>query len=194
MGRNIAIMGGTFNPIHIGHAIIAGIIAERDDIDQLWLMVSPLNPLKQPLNAVTDTDRLRMTEMVASRLPGVITSAFEFTLPRPSYTIDTLTALKAKFPDDEFTIVIGADNWCLWDKWKDHDRILREYGVMVYPRLGYDIVPPTEGTAKQFTIIDAPVIEISSTMIRERLSIGKSIAFLVPDDVEHFIRHHHLYL
>lgn len=193
MGRNIAIMGGTFNPIHIGHAIIAGKIAERDDIDQLWLMVSPLNPLKQPLKTVSDTDRLRMTEMVASRIPGVTTSAFEFTLPRPSYTIDTLTALKAKFPDDDFTIVIGADNWCLWDKWKDHDTILRDYGVMVYPRLGYDIVPPPEGLARRFTVVDAPVIEISSTMIRERLSRRQNVSFLVPDEVEHFIKQHNLY-
>lgn len=193
MGRNIAIMGGTFNPIHTGHAIIAQLIAERDDIDQLWLMVSPLNPLKQPQNAVGDTDRLRMTEMVASRLPGVITSAFEFTLPRPSYTIDTLNALKEKFPDDDFTIVIGADNWCLWEKWKDHDKILHDYGVMVYPRLGFDIVPPPDGKARNFTIVDAPIIEISSTMIRERLSRGQSVSFLVPDEVEHHIKQHNLY-
>ncbi len=193
MARNIAIMGGTFNPIHTGHAIIAQRIAERDDIDQLWLMVSPLNPLKQPQNAVSDTHRLRMTEMVASRLPGVITSAFEFTLPRPSYTIDTLNALKDKFPDDKFTIVIGADNWCLWDKWKDHDKILQDYGVMVYPRLGFDITPPPGDKARSFTVVDAPVIEISSTMIRERLSRGQSVSFLVPDEVEHHIKLHNLY-
>ena len=193
MGRNIAIMGGTFNPIHIGHAIIAERIAERDEVDQLWLMVSPLNPLKQPQNAVNDTDRLRMTEMVASRIPKVTTSAFEFTLPRPSYTIDTLRALQTKFPDDEFTLVIGADNWCLWEQWKDHDTILREFGVMVYPRLGYDITPPPEGTARRFTVVDAPIIEISSTMIRERLAQGLDTTFLVPDEVEHFIKQHNLY-
>ena len=194
----IGIFGGSFDPIHIGHAIIAQHIISSGAVDRLWFMVSPVNPLKvDKERQVADTDRLRMVEMVSRPMEGVETSAFEFTMSRPSYTIDTLNALQEKFPDDEFYLVIGADNWTMFGKWRNSTEILEKYHLLIYPRLGYEVVIPEELKA-QVALVDAPVIELSSTEIRERLAEGKSVRYYVPDEVAQYIdrknlykRHHH---
>lgn len=191
--RRIGILGGSFNPIHVGHAIIASYIVESDLIDSLWLMVSPQNPLKENSTLASDYHRLRMTELVSRRLENVETSAFEFDLPRPSYTIDTLNALQAKFPDDEFYLVIGADNWCLFDKWKSGEEIISKYHILIYPRRGYEIVIP-EQYSDRVKAVEAPLIELSSTQIRERLAQMKSVSFLVPESVENYIVKNKLYM
>ena len=190
--RRIGIFGGSFNPIHNGHAIIASYIMQHGGLDQLWLMVSPQNPLKQPHEMAGELHRLRMTEMVSHRIDGVETSAFEFTMPRPSYTIDTLHALQDKFPDDEFWLVIGADNWAVWDRWRSHDEIIQQFHVLIYPRLGYEVSIPDTLTDR-VRVVNAPIIELSSTTVRELLSHGQSIAFYVPADVEQYIIKHQLY-
>ena len=190
--RRIGIFGGSFNPIHNGHAIIANYIMQHGGLDQLWLMVSPQNPLKQPHEMAGEVHRLRMTEMVSHRIDGVETSAFEFTMPRPSYTIDTLHALQEKFPDDEFWLVIGADNWAVWDRWRAHDEIVQQFHLLIYPRLGYEVSIPEE-LADRVHLVNAPIIELSSTSVRELLSQGQSIAFYVPADVEQYIVKHQLY-
>lgn len=190
--RRIGIFGGSFNPIHNGHAIIASYIMQHGGLDQLWLMVSPQNPLKQPHEMAGELHRLRMTEMVSHRIDGVETSAFEFTMPRPSYTIDTLHALQDKFPDDEFWLVIGADNWAVWDRWRSHDEIIQQFHVLIYPRLGYEVSIPDTLTDR-VRLVNAPIIELSSTTVRELLSHGQSIAFYVPADVEQYIVKHQLY-
>lgn len=190
----IGIFGGSFNPIHTGHAIIAHHVISSGAVDRLWLMVSPINPLKVGQEAqVSDADRLRMVEMVSRPLEGVETSAFEFTMPRPSYTIDTLNALSVKFPDDEFYLIIGSDNWQVFEKWRNSEEILSKYHVLIYPRLGYEISIPAELHAR-VQLIDAPVIELSSTQIRERLASGKSVRYYVPDDVNDYITRHNLYI
>ena len=189
----IGIFGGSFNPIHVGHALIANYIVENSDLDSLWLMVSPLNPLKEGSTMASDYHRLRMTELVTRRMECVITSAFEYDLPKPSYTIDTLNALQAKFPKDEFYLVIGADNWCLFDRWKAGDEIISKYHILIYPRRGYDIVIP-EQYRDRVAVVDAPLIEISSTQVRERLSQLKSISFYVPESVEKYIIDNMLYM
>lgn len=185
-------MGGSFNPIHVGHALIARTIIEGGEIDQLWLMVSPENPLKKGQHFATERDRLYMTELVTRHIEGVVTSGFELTLPRPSYTINTLNSLRERFPDDEFCLVIGSDNWAVWDKWKSHDEILEKFKLLIYPRRGYDVVIP-DGLKSRVEIVDAPIIEISSTQVRERVGEGKSIKFLVPDEVEEYINKRKLY-
>ena len=190
--RRIGIFGGSFNPIHNGHAIIASYIMQHGGLDQLWLMVSPQNPLKQPHEMAGELHRLRMTEMVSHRIDGVETSAFEFTMPRPSYTIDTLHALQDKFPDDEFWLVIGADNWAVWDRWRSHDEIIQQFHVLIYPRLGYEVSIPDTLTDR-VRLVNAPIIELSSTTVRELLSHGQSIAFYVPANVEQYIVKHQLY-
>ena len=189
----IGIFGGSFNPIHSGHAIIAHHIITSGAVDRLWLMVSPVNPLKVGNERqVADTDRLRMVEMVSRPLEGVETSAFEFTMPKPSYTIDTLNALQAKFPDDEFHLVIGADNWAVFDRWRNSEEILAKYHLLVYPRLGFDVVIPEE-LRDRVSLVDAPIIELSSTMVRERLAKGLSVRYYVPDEVLSYIERNNLY-
>ncbi len=189
----IGIFGGSFNPIHSGHAIIAHHIISSGAVDRLWLMVSPVNPLKVGLEQqVADTDRLRMVEMVTRPLENVETSAFEFTMPKPSYTIDTLNALQAKFPDDEFYLVTGADNWVIFERWRNSEEILAKYHLLVYPRLGYDVVIPEE-LRDRVTLVDAPVIELSSTAVRERIAQGLSARYYVPDEVLSYIERKGLY-
>ncbi|MBQ3961060.1 MAG: nicotinate-nucleotide adenylyltransferase [Muribaculaceae bacterium] len=188
----VGIFGGSFNPIHVGHAIIASHVIQHADLDQIWLMVSPLNPLKEPNAHNNDIDRLRMTELVSRHIDGVETSAFEFTLPRPSYTIQTLKALQKKFPDHEFSLIIGADNWAVFKKWKDWETIIANHDILIYPRLGYEVTIPEE-YAHRVKLTDAPIIEVSSTRIREGLAQGESMRFYVPDDVYKYIVANHLY-
>jgi len=189
----IGIFGGSFDPIHIGHAVIAQHIIGSGAVDQLWLMVSPVNPLKvDKVRQVADTDRLRMVEMVSRNIDGVETSAFEFTMPRPSYTIDTLNALQEKFPDDEFYLVIGADNWEAFGKWRSSDEILARYHVLIYPRLGHTVTIPDQ-LQERAQLVDAPIIELSSTAVRERLAAGLSIRYYVPDEVAQYIDNKELY-
>ena len=162
-------------------------------VDRLWFMVSPVNPLKvDKERQVADTDRLRMVEIVSHPMDGVETSAFEFTMPRPSYTIDTLNALQAKFPDDEFYLVTGGDNWQIFNKWRNSEEILAKYHLLIYPRLGYKVTIPVE-LQDRVKLVDAPIIELSSTEIRQRLANGKSVRYYVPDEVMGYIERHHLY-
>ncbi len=189
----IGIFGGSFDPIHIGHAIIAQHIISSGAVDRLWFMVSPVNPLKAGREQhVADTDRLRMVEMVSRPMEGVETSAFEFTMPRPSYTIDTLNALQAKFPDDEFYLITGGDNWQIFNKWRNSEEILAKYHLLIYPRLGYEVIIP-DNLKDRVTLVEAPIIELSSTEVRERLANGQSVRYYVPDEVLGYIERHHLY-
>ncbi|MBQ1987561.1 MAG: nicotinate-nucleotide adenylyltransferase [Muribaculaceae bacterium] len=188
----IGILGGSFNPIHTGHAILANYITQHTDIEQLWLMVSPQNPLKDNLAQSYDVHRLAMAELVARKCDNVITSGFEFTLPRPSYTIDTLRALKEKFPQHEFVLIIGADNWNVFNRWKNHDEILKSHKIMIYPRQGFDIDIPVE-LAGSVTKLSSPIIELSSTYIREQLKNSMNMNFYLPQDVYKYILEHKLY-
>ena len=188
----IGVLGGSFNPIHIGHAILANYITQCTDIEQLWLMVSPQNPLKSELPQSYDVHRLAMTELVASKCDNVITSGFEFTLPKPSYTVDTLKALREKFPQHEFVLVIGADNWENFEKWKDWQEILDKHNILVYPRMGSEIVIPDD-LCNKVEKLDSPIIEISSTYIREQLKKGKNMNFFLPKDVYRYILENNLY-
>ena len=189
----IGIMGGSFNPIHVGHAIIANYISQHTDLDQLWLMVSPENPFKSGMKMAGEMHRLRMTELVTSRLDNVVTSAFEFTLPRPSYTIDTLNALQQKFPDDELYLVIGADNWVAFDRWRSHQEIVEKYHIIIYPRQGYEVAIPEE-LKSRVQLVNAPLIEVSSSYIREQLANEGNACFYVPDEVMAYIERHRLYI
>lgn len=189
----IGILGGSFNPIHIGHAILANYITQYTDIEQLWLMVSPQNPLKSEISDSYDVHRLAMAELVASKCENVITSGFEFTLPKPSYTISTLEALTKKFPQHEFVLIIGADNWQYFNKWKDSDLILKNHDIYVYPRKGYEINIPDDLKDKVYSL-DSPIVEVSSTFIREQLKHNRNMNFYLPQDVYKYILEKRLYL
>lgn len=190
----VGIFGGTFNPIHTGHAIIASYVVQHCGLDKLWLMVSPLNPFKEAQGEHLDVERLRMVEMVSSRLDNVETSGFEFSLPRPSYTIDTLNALQTKFPQHEFYLIIGADNWASFDKWNRHEEILAKYKVLVYPRSGFETRLPDSSRFQNVTMIEAPIIELSSTEIRKGIKMQRNMAYYLPDDVYRYILKNKLYV
>lgn len=189
----VGIMGGSFNPIHVGHAIIANYMMQNTEIDQLWLMVSPENPFKTGMKMASGMHRLRMTEMVSHHIEGVMTSAFEFSLPRPSYTIDTLNALQEKFPEHEFYLIIGADNWISFDRWRSPQEIVDKYHIIIYPRQGYEVVIPEELNDK-VKLVDAPLVEVSSSYIRAQLAQLKNMCFYLPEEVNEYVVRNKLYM
>lgn len=189
---NIGIFSGSFNPIHIGHLILANYMTEFTEIDEIWFLVSPHNPLKEERDLIGEDKRLEMVRIALEDYPKFIASDFEFSLPRPSYTIYTLEQLEKAYPGNKFTLIIGSDNWTSFDKWKSYEKILENYAIKVYPRLGYRISIPS----KQKTYVeavDAPVIEISSTFIRESVNDGKNIKAFLPKNVYQYIIDNNLY-
>lgn len=188
----IGIFGGSFNPVHIGHAMLANYISQYADIEEVWFMVSPQNPLKDNSNFVADKNRIEMVDMVCKKCENIKVSDFEFSLSRPSYTINTLEKLKQKYPNDDFKLIIGSDNLQIFDKWKDAKKIINEFGLLVYPRKGYNL--PSDLIDDNISILqDAPEIEISSTFIRQGIKSGKNMSFFMPDDVYDYIKRHSLY-
>lgn len=175
----VAVFGGSFNPIHTGHALIASSVAESGEADEVWLMVSPQNPLKQDRMLMPEIVRFRLAAKVTEMCKGVKASDFEFHLPRPSYTYNTLCKLKENFPEDQFILLIGSDNWKIFDKWMNSDKIISEFGVLIYQRPDDPATGPFPEGVK--VIDNVPQMLVSSTLIRERLKKGKDIRFLVPD-------------
>ena len=188
----IGIFGGSYNPIHIGHAMLASYLAQYTDLDEVWLMVSPQNPLKETMDVSMDKHRLNMARIVTDRTSQLNVSAFEFSMPRPSYTIDTLRALKEHYPKHTFKLIIGADNWVQFSRWRDSDAIIREFGVIVYPRRGFELNTATKPDNVEFAL-DAPMVEVSSTFIREGLKQGKEMEYFLDHDVLEYIEDHNLY-
>ena len=175
----IGIFGGSFNPIHNGHIQLARSLREAAGLDEVWLMVSPQNPLKQQADLLDDDVRLQLARQAVGSEQGIIVSDYEFHLPRPSYTWNTLQALERDFPDREFVLMIGGDNWQHFQRWYRADDIIERYPIVVYPRRDSDIgsVPPG------VKVVEADLLDISSTDIRRRVRQGKTIAGLVPDTI-----------
>ena len=187
----IGLFGGSFNPIHYGHIRLARQLLALAALDEVWFVVSPQNPLKQQNDLLDDDLRLQMVEMALQREKGLRASDIEFRLPRPSYTWNTLQTLRQEHPGDEFTLLIGGDNWERFPLWYRSDDIVRDYNIVVYPRTGSDIderrLPPT------VRIVRTRRINISSTMIRQRIALGQTLSRLVPKAVADFIEQHRLY-
>jgi nicotinate-nucleotide adenylyltransferase len=172
---------GSFNPVHTGHMIIASFMAEYTDLDQVWMVVSPHNPLKEKASLANDYDRYFLVQQAIGDYSKIRASNIEFSLPKPSYTIDTLTYLKEKHPERQFALIMGSDNLNTLSRWKNHERILSQYDIYIYRRNGFDTSPFDSFPGIKY--VDAPRIEISSTFIREAISEGKSIRYLVPERV-----------
>jgi len=189
---NIGIFSGSFNPIHIGHLILANYIVEYTHLQEIWFVVSPQNPLKSKQGLIGEDVRLKMTELALKDYPKLKASDFEFSLPKPSYTINTLDNLKESFPQYDFTLIIGADNWSTFENWKEHDVILDKYPIMVYPRLGYRISIPNKLKTK-VEALGSPIIEISSTFIRDGIKEDKNMRAFLPEEVNEYILHNGLY-
>lgn len=173
----IGIYGGSFNPVHFGHVGLAKWVIEHTDLDELWLLVSPLNPLKadsQELSAESQEERLAAVREAIKDIPGLKASDFEFSLPRPSYTANTLRALQKAYPEHEFTLVIGEDNLAIFTKWREYEYIMKHFRIMVYPRHGSDSISNFKFQISDFKelrfLSDAPYFDISSTEIRSRKS------------------------
>ena len=164
--QRIGIYGGSFNPVHFGHVGLAKWVIEHTDLDELWLMVSPNNPLKEADTLAPEQQRLRAVEEAIKDIPGVKASDFEFRLPRPSYTADTLRALQKAYPECEFTLVIGEDNLAIFDRWREHGFILRNFRIFVYPRHGSGRPAGIAGAKEVCFLSGAPYFDISSTAIR----------------------------
>ena len=185
------IFGGSFNPIHNGHVALAKEILRKVGLDEVWFLVSSQNPLKPQGTLLDDDLRLEMVRLALSDEPQLVASDYEFGLPRPSYTYDTLRQLSADYPQHRFVLLIGADNWHLFGEWRNGSEILANYPIVIYPREGYAInalsLPPA------VRLVDTPLYNISSTALRRMITEGKDISRHVPSRVATFIVQNHLY-
>jgi nicotinate-nucleotide adenylyltransferase len=188
----IGLFFGSFNPIHVGHLIIANTIADSGEVNQVWLVVSPQNPFKKNSTLLHEFDRFDMARLAIANNEKLNVTDIEFHLPKPSYTIDTLTYLQSKHPQHEFCIIIGEDNLKGFEKWKNHDKILEYYQILVYPRPSSEKTP--FHTHAKVKFIEAPLLDLSATYIREKIRQKKSIKYLVHEDVETLIRVKGFYL
>jgi len=192
--EKIGLYFGSFNPIHIGHLILASYIVQNSDLRKIWFVVSPLNPLKKQSSLADNNTRYHLVQLAVEDNPLFEVSNVEFTLPLPSYTINTLRFLSNKYPTKEFAILMGEDNLNTIDKWKDYQQILQNYSIYVYPRKD-ELKQKTKVNFSNYniTVVDAPLINISASYIRSLIREGKSIQYFVTDKVYKEIAKSNLY-
>ncbi|OUD36987.1 nicotinate (nicotinamide) nucleotide adenylyltransferase [Flavobacterium sp. FPG59] len=189
----IGLYFGTFNPIHVGHLIIANHMAEHSDLDQVWMVVTPHNPLKKKSTLLDDYHRLQMVFLATEDFPKIKPSNIEFKLPQPNYTVNTLAHLEDKYPNYEFSLIMGEDNLKSLHKWKNYEVILERHDVYVYPRISTEEENLEFKNHPKIHLIDAPVVEISATFIRDNIKKGKNIQPLLPAKVWEYIDHNNFY-
>ncbi|SCY56637.1 nicotinate (nicotinamide) nucleotide adenylyltransferase [Flavobacterium caeni] len=189
----IGLYFGTFNPIHVGHLIIANHMVEFTGMDQVWMVVTPHNPFKKKDTLLADNIRLELVFQATEDYPKIKPSDIEFRLPQPNYTVHTLAHLQEKFPQHEFALIMGEDNLKSLHKWKNYDIILAQHDIFVYPRLSSDVVDVQFENHPKIHLIDAPVVEISSTFIRDCIKQNKNIRPLLSEKVWGYIDHNNLY-
>lgn len=192
------IFGGSFNPVHLGHTALAAYICEQGMVDEVWLMVSPQNPLKRDLTLLDEAERMAMARMAVAPYPTLKASDFEFQLPRPSYTYHTLQALREAYPDREFSLIIGEDNWQCFHQWYRGEDIARETPIIVYPRGDKGAEKGTEQSVKNnpfstfkfqlSNLKDTPLLPYSSTEIRNRIAAGCDASTMLHPDVAQYIQ------
>lgn len=187
----IGILGGSFNPVHIGHMMLASYLKQFAGLDEVWLTLSPLNPLKAGSDElIPDMMRLKMLEIAVGKSEGLNMCDYELAMPRPSYTINTLRYLAKRYPRHSFKLIIGSDNWKIFDQWKDYESILSDFGVIVYPRPGY---PVGNIYVDGVDVVNAPTADISSTFIRKAIARGKDLSYFLPAGVFEYIKQNKLY-
>ena len=179
--RKTGLFFGSFNPVHVGHMILANFMATRTGLEEVWLVVSPQNPFKKRSSLARDHDRLHLVKLAIGDTPRLKASDVEFGLPKPSYTVDTLAVLREKHPTRAFSLIMGSDNIATLHKWKNADIILRDYDIHVYQRPGYPAGDLADHA--RVTVYDAPLMHLSATYIRAVVKEGKSVRYLVPDAV-----------
>ncbi|MBN2175422.1 MAG: nicotinate-nucleotide adenylyltransferase [Bacteroidales bacterium] len=191
MQSKIGLFFGSFNPIHIGHMVIANWFVEYTDLEKIWFVVSPQNPFKEKKNLLADHHRLALVRVAIEDDPRFWVTDIEFKMPQPSYTIDTLTYLEEKYPDKKFVLIAGSDQLPTFNKWKNPDRILELYHLYIYSRPGYQGGEYEDHPAVRF--FDVPQMEISSTFIRKSIKAGKDMRYMLPEKVWKYMREMHFY-
>ena len=184
--KEIAIFSGSFNPIHAGHLMLASYMCEFTSLEEVWLVVSPHNPLKETGELLDDHLRLEMVKAAVAPYRKLKVSDVEFHLPRPSYTIDTLDYLTVQHPGTRFSLIIGGDNWNQLPLWKEYERLLASYPILIYPRPGEAVVIP-EALRESVQLVDAPLLESSSTFIRRSIREGKEMRAFLPAEAYELI-------
>ena len=186
--KKIGLFFGSFNPIHIGHLILANYILENSDMDELWFVVSPQNPFKDKKSLLTDHNRLDMVQLAVKNYPKMRASNVEFSLPKPSYTIDTLTYLKEKYPNYSFALIMGEDNLDSLPKWKNAEKLMSDYQIIVYPRTFEGEKKDSEYLQHEnISMVNAPIIELSATEIRNMIKEGKNVRPMLPPEVFEYL-------
>ncbi len=189
----VGLFFGSFNPIHIGHLILANYIVENSNLDELWLVVSPHSPFKNKKSLLHDHDRLDMVELAIKNYPKMKVSDVEFSMPKPSYTIDTLTYLHEKFPTYTFCLIMGEDNLKGLPKWKNYETLVKNHEIIVYPRI-IENQPEKEELHENIHRVNAPIIELSATEIRKMIKEGKNTRPMLPTEVFEYIEKKGFYL
>jgi nicotinate-nucleotide adenylyltransferase len=182
---------GSFNPVHTGHMVIANYMATQTPLKEVWMVISPHNPLKKKQSLAPDYDRLHLVRLAIGDNPRLRASDIEFGLPQPSYTIDTLTYLKEKYPEKDFVLIMGGDNLATFHKWKNYELLLEQYSIFVYQRPTYE--PGELAAHPNIRIFEAPMMQISSSYIRACIAKGHSVEYLVPDRVFEYLDKSGLY-
>jgi len=191
--KKVGLFFGTFNPIHVGHLIIANHIAEHGDLDEIWMVITPHNPHKQKSSLLPDYHRLEMVFLATESYEKIKPSDIEFNLPQPNYTTHTLIHLSEKFPNHAFTLIMGEDNLNTLNKWKNYQTILSDYQIAVYPRLTSTTIPEEFVNHPNIRKVDAPIVEISSTFIRNSIKNDKNIRPMLDKKVWEYINHNLFY-
>ena len=183
----IGLYFGSFNPIHIGHLVIANQLVENSDLDQVWFVVTPHNPFKKKSSLLDNYQRLEMVYRATKDYEKLKPSDIEFNLPQPNYTINTLTYLGEKHPNYEFSLIMGEDNLKSFHKWKNYELILENHHIYVYPRISEGVIETQFDNHKKIHKIDAPIMEISSTYIRNAIKAGKNVKPMLPEHVWEYL-------
>ncbi|RAR71300.1 nicotinate (nicotinamide) nucleotide adenylyltransferase [Flavobacterium aciduliphilum] len=189
----IGLYFGTFNPIHVGHLIIANHLAEHSDLDQIWMVVTPHNPHKQKSTLLDDYQRLYMVNLATEAYPKIKASDVEFKLPQPNFTVNTLVHLNEKHPQHEFCLIMGQDNLNALHKWKNYEYIMAHHEIYVYPRLHSGTVDAQFVNHPKIHMVNAPVVELSSTLIRDSIKNKKNVRPLVPEQVWEYLERNNFY-
>lgn len=190
--KKIGLFFGSFNPIHIGHLAIANYVVEYNDIEQLWFVISPHNPHKHKTELASEYHRKEMAKIAINNDNRFKVSNIEFELPQPSYTVDTLTYLKQKFPNHIFTVIMGEDNLATLHSWRDYDKIISNHSIICYPRVEKQEYTPLKNA--NIKIVEAPILNISATQIRDSIAKNKKLNFFVPNGVYDYIIKNELYI
>ncbi|HXJ99561.1 MAG TPA: nicotinate (nicotinamide) nucleotide adenylyltransferase [Gelidibacter sp.] len=183
----IGLYFGTFNPIHIGHLIIANHLAEHSDLNQVWFMVTPQSPFKVKASMLNNHDRLEMVYRATKDYDKLRPNAIEFGLPQPNFTVDTLAYLEEKYPTHEFSLIMGEDNLKSFHKWKNYELILENHTIYVYPRLSEGVVETQFDNHPKIHRVEAPIMELSSTFIRNAIKNGKNVKPMLPEHVWEYV-------